>query len=51
VPETRIRKPGRIIRDRDFENLLRTASRRLNSHPLKLKKIGRQDLKSLFFAA
>ena len=49
MPETKIRKPSRTPRDRDFENLLRAASRRLNSHPLKHIKHGRQEVKTLVF--
>ena len=49
VPDTKSRKPSRTVRDRDFENLLRAASRRLNPHPLKPIKHGRQDVKTLVF--
>jgi hypothetical protein len=49
VPETKARKPSRSARDRDFENLLRAASRRLNLHPLKPIKHGRQEVKTLVF--
>jgi len=49
VPETKIRKPSRTARDRDFENLLRAASRRRNSHLLKPVKHGRQEVKTLVF--
>jgi len=50
VPETKTGKPSRALRDRDFENLLKTASRRLSSHPLKPIKHGRQEVKTLDFA-
>ncbi|MFI5126010.1 MAG: hypothetical protein ACHQJX_04205 [Candidatus Acidiferrales bacterium] len=49
MSDTKSRKPSRTVRDRDFENLLRAASRRLNPHPLKPIKHGRQDVKTLVF--
>jgi len=49
VPETKTRKRSRTARDRDFENLLRAASRRLNSHLPKHIKHGRQEVKTLVF--
>ena len=49
VPETKTQKRSRTARDRDFENLLRAASRRLNSYPLKPVKHGRQEVRTLVF--
>lgn len=49
VPETKSRKPSRTARDRDFENLLRAASRRRSLHPLKPIKRDRQEVKALVF--
>jgi hypothetical protein len=39
VPETKTQKPSRSARDRDFEDLLRVASRRLSSPKLKSKPV------------
>ena len=49
MPETKTQKRSRTARDRDFENLLRAASRRLNSHLPKHIKHGRQEVKTLVF--
>ncbi|HKV27192.1 MAG TPA: hypothetical protein VJN90_02810 [Candidatus Acidoferrales bacterium] len=49
MPQTKTEKSARAARDREFENLLQAASRRLTLPQLKYKNADREQLKTLVF--